>query len=1167
MVRLTATYLWAHLSLLQLITFLGLHHPGNLLLDSNKSVMLATYLLAIWFKKIPERTIVWSANRNDLVLGGSTVQLTEDGELVLNDQSGSQIWIRPQSGGSGAAYAAMLDTGNFVVASQAGANLWQSFDDPTDTLLPTQNLNSGAQLIAPYLEKNYSDGRFKFILQADGNLILYTTHYPLNTSNFAYWSTQSSIGSGYQVIFNQSGHMYLVATNGTVLNPVFSDSVSMQDLYLRATLDYDGVLRQYVYPKTASSSRSRAMAWTTLSNSIPSNICLRIGGQVGSGACGFNSYCRLGDDQRPSCKCPPGYTFFDPNDERKGCKKDFISQDCDHPSQEIDSFEIEEMPNTNWPFNDYEMFASEGEDWCRQACLSDCYCDVAIYNTAGQCWMKRVPLSNGVIGPSVAGKALIKVRKGNSTAGSSAKKCDRSNLITTGSVLLGSSIFLIVLSLLGIYVFFSRWNRRQQKMIPQQRLMPDMNMQNFTYSELERATGGFKEELGRGAFGTVYKGVLANEDKPLIAVKKLDKMAGEGDKEFNTEVKVIGRTNHKNLVQLVGFCNEGQHRLLVYEYMSNGSLANFLFGDSRPNWYRRMQIAFDLPFSTYGQTYRNISLGSSLTAGSDNLSWTSPSGDFSFGFQQVYPKTASSSRSRAMAWTTLSNSIPSNICMRIGGPVGSGACGFNSYCRLGDDQRPSCKCPPGYTFFDPNDERKGCKKNFISQDCDHPSQEIDSFEIEEMPNTNWPFNDYEMFQPVGEDWCRQACLSDCYCDVTIYNTAGQCWMKRAPLSNGVTGPSVAGKALIKVRKGNSTAGSSAKKCDRSNLITTGSVLLGSSIFLIVLSLLGIYVFFSRWNRQRKNTIPQQRLMPDMNMQNFTYSELERATGGFKEELGRGAFGTVYKGVLAEEDKPLIAVKKLDKMAGEGDKEFNTEVKVIGRTNHKNLVQLVGFCNEGEHRLLVYEYMSNGSLANFLFGDSRPNWYRRMQIAFDIARGLLYLHEECSCQIIHCDIKPQNILLDKSFRARISDFGLAKLLKTDQTKTTTAIRGTKGYVALEWFKNLPVTTKVDTYSFGILLLELVCCRKNFEINALQEHQVVLADWACDCLKEGKLGLLVEEDEEATEDMKTVERFVMVAIWCIQDDPSLRPGMKKVVQMLEGAVQVSIPPDLSSFISTI
>jgi hypothetical protein len=138
----------------------------------------AGYLLAIWFNKIPERTIVWSANRNDLVQGGSRVQLTRDGELVLNDQSGRTIWS-PVFGGSGAAYAAMLDTGNFVLASQAGANLWQSFDEPTDTLLPTQNLNLGAQLIAPYLEKNYSHGRFKFSLQTDGKLILSTTSYPI----------------------------------------------------------------------------------------------------------------------------------------------------------------------------------------------------------------------------------------------------------------------------------------------------------------------------------------------------------------------------------------------------------------------------------------------------------------------------------------------------------------------------------------------------------------------------------------------------------------------------------------------------------------------------------------------------------------------------------------------------------------------------------------------------------------------------------------------------------------------------------------------------------------------------------------------------------------------------------------------------------------------------
>uniref|UniRef100_A0A6N2K682 Bulb-type lectin domain-containing protein n=1 Tax=Salix viminalis TaxID=40686 RepID=A0A6N2K682_SALVM len=343
----------------------------------------AGYLLAIWFKKIPERTIVWSADRNNIAQRGSTAQLTADGQL-------HPIWTTPYLGGSGA----MLDTGNSVLAQDK-----PSFDEPTDTLLPTQNLNSGGELIAPYLEKNYLDGRFKLILQRDGNLVMYTITYPLTASN-AYWSTGSSIGSGHQLIFNQSGSMYLVARNGTILNHVFSNSVPSQDLYLRATIDYDGVFRQY-------------------------NV-------VGSGACGFNSYCTLGDDQRPSCRCPPGYTFFDQNDVWKGCKQMFISQDCGHPSPETDSFEITDMLNTNFPNNDYEIFGSVDEDWCRQSCLSDCYCAVATFKDR-TCSKKRGPLLNGVTDPSIGDKALMKVRKDNRTEElaqkKSAKKSDPSALI------------------------------------------------------------------------------------------------------------------------------------------------------------------------------------------------------------------------------------------------------------------------------------------------------------------------------------------------------------------------------------------------------------------------------------------------------------------------------------------------------------------------------------------------------------------------------------------------------------------------------------------------------------------------------------------------------------------------------------------------------------------
>jgi len=209
-------------------------------------------------------------------------------------------------------------------------------------------------------------------------------------------------------------------------------------------------------------------------------------------------------------------------------------------------------------------------------------------------------------------------------------------------------------------------------------------------------------------------------------------------------------------------------------------------------------------------------------------------------------------------------------------------------------------------------------------------------------------------------------------------------------------------------------------------------------------------------------------------------------------VGRGAFGTVYKGALGSEDKNFVAVKVLATRTGESEKEFEREVSAIGQTNHKNLVQLLGFCNEGQHRLLVYEFMSNGTLADFLFGISRPSWYKRTEIACDVARGLSYLNQDCTRHIIHCDIKPQNILLDGSLTAKISDLGLAKLLMANQTRTTTGVRGTRGYLAPEWFRNMPISSKVDVYSFGILLVELICCRKNYKPEAEIEAQIVLVD---------------------------------------------------------------------------
>ncbi|TMW92369.1 hypothetical protein EJD97_013139 [Solanum chilense] len=455
-------------------------------------------------------------------------------------------------------------------------------------------------------------------------------------------------------------------------------------------------------------------------------------------------------------------------------------------------------------------------------------------------------------------------------------------------------------------------------------------------------------------------------------------------------------------------------------------------------------------------------------------------------------------------WSTVW-SVPDNICYSLPSEKGSGVCGYNRICRLSIDKRPDCQCPRAFTLVDPEDDYRGCIPDYV-QDCGNNQEDAGSqVEMETITNIDWPTSDYELLQPLDEEKCKNACLNDCMCAVSIIRE-NSCWKKKLPLSNGRVDNRVNSKAFIKRKKGSS--------------VFVNFLLLG------VLSLGFLLVY-----RNKRLTFDRNGSSMDQTLRYFSYKDLSKATEGFKEERGRGAFGIVYKGVV-DIGKPIaVAVKKLDRIVQDGDKEFKTEVNVIGQTHHKNLVRLIGFCDEGPHRLL----------------DSRGG----------IARGLLYLHDECITQIIHCDIKPQNILLDDQYEPRISDFGLSKLLRMDQSETQTAIRGTKGYVAPEWFRNMPITLKVDVYSFGVLLLEIICCRRNVDYQ-VGEDKAILTYWAYDCYQQGTMYQLVENDLDAMSDMKKLEKFLMVAIWCIQEDPSLRPTMKKVVLMLEEIVEVPSPP---------
>ncbi|OAY36047.1 G-type lectin S-receptor-like serine/threonine-protein kinase LECRK1 [Manihot esculenta] len=492
-----------------------------------------------------------------------------------------------------------------------------------------------------------------------------------------------------------------------------------------------------------------------------------------------------------------------------------------------------------------------------------------------------------------------------------------------------------------------------------------------------------------------------------------------------------------------------------------------------------------------------------------------------------------------------------------------GMCGLNSYCVL-NDHEPDCKCLPGFEHVAQNNWTAGCERNIFAETCRGDNGDI---RIEEVANTVWEDNPYSNLSISMKEDCEQACLQDCDCDVAFYRN-GQCKKQRLPLRYGKRNMDDSNSALVKVGKSKSISNPTdrvdpIKK--KINQLGRGFLIAGVSIVALGIVMLAISgILFYRSRAQAYNANENILLCEEFALRSFTFAELEKVTDGFKEEIGRGSFGTVYKGLISTTQK-AVAVKRLEGIVSQGEKEFQTEVKVIGKTHHKNLVRLLGYGNEGPNRLLVYEYMSNGSLADVLStAEKRPCFAERLEIARNIARGILYLHEECETQIMHCDIKPENILMDENTSPKISDFGLAKLLKPNQTKTFTGIRGTRGYVALEWHRNLPVTVKADVYSFGVVLLEIICCRRHVD-HDLPEMESILVDWVYNCFEGGEIEKLVSDDEEV--DMKQMDRMIKVGLWCTLDEPSIRPSMKKVVLMLEGTVDIPMPPSPTSFLSCI
>ncbi|KAG8364330.1 hypothetical protein BUALT_Bualt19G0117600 [Buddleja alternifolia] len=285
---------------------------------------------------------------------------------------------------------------------------------------------------------------------------------------------------------------------------------------------------------------------------------------------------------------------------------------------------------------------------------------------------------------------------------------------------------------------------------------------------------------------------------------------------------------------------------------------------------------------------------------------------------------------------------------------------------------------------------------------------------------------------------------------------------------------------------------------------------------------------------------------------YSLTELQTATNQFSGDnvIGEGGYGIVYRGVL--HDGSVVAVKNLLNNKGQAEKEFKVEVEAIGKVKHKNLVGLIGYCAEGAQRLLVYEYIDNGNLEQWLHGDVGPvsplTWEIRMKIAIGTAKGLAYLHEGLEPKVVHRDVKSSNILLDRKWNAKVSDFGLAKLLGSEKSHVTTRVMGTFGYVSPDYASTGMLNEGSDVYSFGVLLMEIITGRSPVDYSK-PPGEMNLVDWFKGKVASRRGEELVDPLIDVPPPPRALKRILLVCLRCIDMDANKRPKMGQIVHMLE------------------
>ncbi|KAL5063206.1 hypothetical protein RYX36_024943 [Vicia faba] len=477
-------------------------------------------------------------------------------------------------------------------------------------------------------------------------------------------------------------------------------------------------------------------------------------------------------------------------------------------------------------------------------------------------------------------------------------------------------------------------------------------------------------------------------------------------------------------------------------------------------------------------------------------------------------------------------------------------CGANSDCNVGNQE--VCKCLVGFAPKSFNDT-DGCVRK-VKLDCDDRDGFVKYTKMK-LPDTSGSWFDKKMNLVECEKQCLKNCSCIAYASLNIKNGGSGCIIWFNNIIDMRTEISVGQEIYIRVAA--SELGSSTNNTKKKMI---AGILVGIGVLFLGIMTVGYVIFLKRKKLQisaRNTTINHEDNMDhekgSIDISTFDFSTIANATDNFSpiKKLGEGGYGPVYKGVLANGRE--IAVKRLSIKSVQGPREFQNEVILIANLQHRNLVKLIGCCIHNDERILIYEYMPNRSLDNFIFDRTKSqvlDWNTRFHIISGIARGLLYLHQDSRVRIIHRDLKTSNILLDNDMNPKISDFGLARAFGGDHDEANTVrVVGTHGYMPPEYAVYGSFSVKSDVFSFGVIVLEIISGRKSREFFN-PEHNLNLIGHAWRLWSEDKQLEMIDESLKDSVVMDEALKCIQIGLLCVQDRADDRPEMSSVVLMLNG-----------------